>query len=100
MTITKDLNIESAEITGNNENGRVTIVTNDHTDIRTLARIAVEVGDNYPSDNVNVFFQQRAGVPALQLMPAGEDSTGWEIFTLDLMQPNTTYVFDYHAKTF
>lgn len=103
MTITPNVNLnaEACQIEGNKLNGRITLVTGNNSVDGTLCRVsATDEGGGYGTDSVNVFPQQRAGTPFIQVMPAGEDSSGWEVFTEDLLQANSTYVFNYHVEIF
>lgn len=103
MTITTPLTGATVSIEGNKFSGRITIATGTFIDSNTICRADANDEENgYGTDNVNPFFETRVSPNDVTLQPAGEDSSGWEVFVINnaSIQPNATYVFNYHVETF
>lgn len=79
--------------------GRILITTGTGVCAGSLVRLNVGEGNNYDSDLLITLFTQRSGTEIVKTMVAGDDSTGFEIFTTDTLSENTSYEWNYSVQT-
>ena len=84
----------TVEIYGNEMSGRIVVNTGTGSTGNTACSIIFPVGKEYPTDNISVFIDGRAGT-FQRVQAAGEAGNYFEIYSPDTWADNTTYEFKY-----